>query len=234
MGEVRIVPRSEMNFSFEAYPQAKRLLTIHETLGGGGPGRRRDLEILNKSAIVMTCAFWEAFVEDLATDVLEHLAEHATSARDLSADLRISILNELRREKNELAMWEIADGEWRNILRRRARKITEAEDRGFSSPRSRKIDEFLQNTSGITKLFNSWRWPGTSAPSARSRLDKFVDLRNKIAHRGGPPEESVLKRHAHNGLNLINRLADISPATVDGQLAATTGKPLIERWNINL
>lgn len=230
----RTVPRSEVNFSFDAYPQAKRLLAIHETLGGGGPGRRRDLEILNKSAIVMTCAFWEAFVEDLAADALEHLAEHAPSARDLPADLRKSILDELRRAKNELAMWDIADGEWRNILRRRARRITEAEERGFSSPRSQKVDEFFQNTSGIAKLSSSWRWSGTSAPSARSRLDKFVDLRNKIAHRGGPSDESVLKRHAHNGLNLINRLADISLATVDRQLTATTGAPLIKRWNIDL
>jgi hypothetical protein len=147
MGEIRSVPLSEARFSFDAYPQVKRLLTIHETLGGSGPGRRHSLEVLNKSAIVMTCAFWEAFVEDLAADALKHLARHATSARDLSIDLRKSILDELRREKNELAMWDLADGEWRDILRRRAKRITEAADRSLSSPTSQKVDEFFLNKS---------------------------------------------------------------------------------------
>lgn len=37
------------------------------------PVGRRNLEVLNKSAIVLLCAIWEAYCEDLADDALRLL-----------------------------------------------------------------------------------------------------------------------------------------------------------------
>ena len=39
----------------------QRLLVIHQEEGGTSPGRRYRLEALNKSAIVLTTSFWEAY-----------------------------------------------------------------------------------------------------------------------------------------------------------------------------
>lgn len=44
----------------ESKADVDRLLEIHENLGGTAPGRRRRLEVLNKSAIVLITAIWEA------------------------------------------------------------------------------------------------------------------------------------------------------------------------------
>ena len=51
------------------------LLAIPRKVGGHGPGRRRNIEVLNKSAIVLTVACWEAFVEDLAGNALNFMIE---------------------------------------------------------------------------------------------------------------------------------------------------------------
>jgi len=46
--------------------QIVRLLDIHTHLTGAGPGRRREVQVLNKSAVLLLVATWEAYVEDLA------------------------------------------------------------------------------------------------------------------------------------------------------------------------
>jgi hypothetical protein len=38
-----------------------RLLELHALVGGKTKGRRRGLEVLNKSAIVLITAYWEAY-----------------------------------------------------------------------------------------------------------------------------------------------------------------------------
>jgi RiboL-PSP-HEPN len=227
--EVYLLPQSEANFRFGAAPQVERLLTIHKTLGGSGPGRRHNLEVLNKSAVVLTCAYWEAFIEDLAAEALEHLAEHSSSAQDVPQELQLSIAPELERQKHQLAMWQLADAQWRKLLRERADRITGVTDRSLSNPTSGKVDEFLSSQAGIVKVTDSWRWSSTTANAARRRLDEFVDLRNQIAHRGGPTDKVVLRRGAEKGLRLISRLTNACIMAVDQQLQAATGSPLTER-----
>lgn len=39
---------------------------------GTARGRRFDLEVLNKSAIVLITSYWEAYCEDIAAEALDH------------------------------------------------------------------------------------------------------------------------------------------------------------------
>ncbi len=48
-----------------------RLIQIHRDLSGSERGRRVGVECLNKSAIVLILASWEAFVEDLAESAFD-------------------------------------------------------------------------------------------------------------------------------------------------------------------
>jgi hypothetical protein len=227
--EILAPPRAQLSFQFYAYPQVDRLLSIHSAVGGSRPGRRYRLEILNKSAIVLACAFWEAFVEDLTADALLHLAKHADNAGVVPNELRKSILKDLQARKHELALWDIADDKWRDLLRERARKIVEVSDRTLSNPSSEKVDDFFCRQAGLTRISDSWRWPGTSADKARQKLDGFVQLRNVIAHRGGPRDATVTKRDAEHALALIDRIADLSVNAADAQLSEATRVRLIGR-----
>lgn len=51
-----------------------RLLEIHGQIAGDAPGRKYRLEVLNKSAVVLITAFWEAYCEDIAAESLLHLS----------------------------------------------------------------------------------------------------------------------------------------------------------------
>lgn len=230
--EILAPPRAQLSFQFYSYPQVDRLLSIHSAVGGSRPGRRYRLEILNKSAIVLACAFWEAFVEDLTADALFHLAKHADNAQVLPKELRKSILKDLQAKKHELAVWDIADDNWRELLRERARKIVEVGDRTLSNPSCEKVDEFFCRQAGLIRVSDSWRWPGTSPDKARQKLDEFVQLRNVIAHRGGPRDSTVTKRDAERGLALIDRVADLSVNAADVQLSDSTNVRLIGRTSL--
>ncbi|MBQ0903580.1 HEPN domain-containing protein [Micromonospora sp. U21] len=225
--EVKFLSAAESSFELEASPQIDRLLKIHEEIGGSGRGRRHNLEVLNKSAIVLTCAFWEAFVEDLAAEVLEHFAREASSAELLPLELRKSVAKELASAKHELSSWELAGDGWRAILRARAAKIKDGEDRTLSTPNSRNVETFFCNQAGISSLTSCWYWPKATVLKNRERLDEFVKLRNAIAHRGGPTDATVLKKDARDGLNLVNRLAKLSISYVNKKVADLVGVDLV-------
>ena len=86
-----------------------RLLEIHSDVGGDAKGRRFGLEVLNKSAIVLLTAIWEAYCEDIATEALEHLIAHVPSGSALPKELKKRIVNDIEADRNKLAMWDLAD-----------------------------------------------------------------------------------------------------------------------------
>lgn len=80
-----------------------------------GPGRKYGVEVLNKSAIVLLCAVWEAYCEDLASEAVEHLVTHAKDASALPKALRKQIAQELKADSHELAVWKLAGQDWRPL-----------------------------------------------------------------------------------------------------------------------
>ncbi len=66
----------------------ERLLKLHEELGGKSQGRRRGLEVLNKSAIVLITSIWEAYCEDIASEGLEHIVKHGRSPDTLPKEIK--------------------------------------------------------------------------------------------------------------------------------------------------
>src|SRR5438876_11617428 len=107
----------------------KRLLEIHQDLGGDAPGRRHRLEVLNKSAMVLVTAIWEAYCEDIASEALDHLVKHVPDALALPKELKKRIAKELKAEPNEIAVWELADSGWTAKVQARLAALTEERNR---------------------------------------------------------------------------------------------------------
>jgi len=63
--------------------EVKRILEIHREIAGKAPGRKRDVEVLNKSAVVLLVACWEAFIEDLAEAAFDFLLANAKTHNEL-------------------------------------------------------------------------------------------------------------------------------------------------------
>ncbi|MFJ3861482.1 HEPN domain-containing protein [Streptomyces sp. NPDC090085] len=210
----------------EAVPDIERLIDFHEKETGSARGRRRpDIQVVSRSAVVLTCASWEAFCEDLAAEALRHLADHAPDGSALPTALKKSVKASLLAEANELAIWDLAGDGWRKVLRDRADLLSGDEDRSLNTPKPHLVKAFFEKNTGIKDITTSWKWHKNEPTRTAKLLTDFVVLRGAIAHRGSP-KGGVLKRHATQGLELIQRLAEKSAEAVSDHLTKHTGTGL--------
>jgi hypothetical protein len=171
--------------TFEANREdVERLMELHELMGGGGPGRRIGLEVLNKSGVVLTCAIWEAYVEDVAAEVIEHYVDHLKDVNRLPKDLRLRVAKEL----DGADIWKLAGRGWKQELRNRLKGLQAQRNTALNTPKAAYVEGFFTQALGITGVTSCWAWRRMSNASAKAKLDRYVTLRGDIAHRAAPPQ----------------------------------------------
>ena len=52
----------------------ERLWELHGQEAGTNPGRKYNVDVLNRAAVVMVCAAWEAYCEDVVAEAIEIIA----------------------------------------------------------------------------------------------------------------------------------------------------------------
>lgn len=208
----------------ENLKDVEALLKLHEEKGGDGRGRRHGLEVLNKSGIVLITSCWEAFCEDIAEEGLEFIVTHATTADALPKEIKKILAKELKADQNELAIWRIADDKWRAELRGHLESLKEARNRKLNSPKYQNIDDLFESAIGLTGVSGKWLWAKKlTAAKARQKLDRYVELRGEIAHRG-KAKTSVKKLQVVDYLDFIRQAALKTADAVDDHVARVTGK----------
>jgi hypothetical protein len=214
------------SFVDDAVPDIERLIEFHAKETGTGRGRRRPaIQVVSRSAVVLTCASWEAFCEDLAAEALRHFAEHAADGDALPKQIKKTIKKSLLALQDELAVWALAGNGWRSVLRQRADLLASDADRTLNTPKPDQVKEFFLTNVGISNITSGWSWRRNPPDRTTKLLEEFVVLRGSIAHRGSP-DGGVLKRHATEGLELVRRLAELSAKQVSQHLESHTTIPL--------
>jgi len=203
----------------------ERLLEIHADLGGDQCGRRHRLGVLNKSAIVLITAIWEAYCEDLAAEGLEHLVDHVSAADRLPVELRKRIAKELKSDPNDLAIWRIADQRWKPLLRDRLTQLQDDRNRKLNTPRAENISELFNIALGLSDISTAWCWRNMTVARARKKLDEYVTLRGAIAHRA-QSEISCTKNRVSDFFGLIKSLVAKTGGRVNTHVKSITGKSL--------
>lgn len=203
-----------------------RLIELHALVGGIGPGRRRGLEVLNKSAIVLITAIWEAYCEDIASEGLEHIVKYAKSAEAIPVELKKIITRNLKSSAHELEIWKVADGGWRIYLTEHLEKLKEERDRRLNTPKTAQINELFKSALGIEKISTSWKWDKKmTAARAADKLDKYVTLRGAIAHRGSN-DKPVIKANVTDYFDFIKSIVSKTGGAVNRHVKSTTGKKM--------
>ncbi|MGH9788726.1 MAG: HEPN domain-containing protein [Candidatus Acidiferrales bacterium] len=203
----------------------ERLLEIHADLGGEAQGRRYRLEVLNKSAIVMITAIWEAYCEDLAAEALLHIVDHAPNPDALPANLRKRIAKELKSDLNEVAIWKLADKGWQDVLKRRLADLTEERNKKLNTPKAENIVDLFDTAVGLTDVSTRWHWEKMSVQQAKAKLNKYVSLRGAIAHRG-QAATSCKKAQVKDYFAHVVRLVSKTGGTVNVYVRRITGSGL--------
>lgn len=196
------------------------LLGLHEMIGGSKPGRRRNVDVLNRAGIVLLCAFWEAFCEDLADEALRQLLKNAGSPEALPEPLRKVIANEIKLDKNELSPWRLAGDGWRKLLTDRAETMRVERNRALNTPKADEIRRLFATTIGLSDVTSYWHWKNTTAAQARARLDRYVTLRGDIAHRGASHAQPIWKKDVQDFATHVTRLVAYTEGPVTQFLAA--------------
>jgi hypothetical protein len=201
------------------------LLGVHEFLGGTDAGRRGPAEqVLNRSGVVLVCAIWEAYCEDLASEALDHLVTNVSGPDALPVQLRRRVAKELKLDAHELSPWRLAGDGWKRHVTRRLDDLRVDRNRGLNAPKAANIQTLFDGALGIDDITANWFWSNMSRTRARDKLNEYVTLRGEIAHRGSVP--GVQKGRVEGFLNHVARLAAKTDDTVNEFVESQCGTPL--------
>lgn len=181
--------------------EVKRLVEIHEQIGGGGPGRKHAVQVLNKSAIVLLAACWEACVEDLISEALKFIIDKAKSHEAMPKSVLESVASKHQGPK----AWDLAGHGWKKALRDNLKEVLGRTTGNLNTPRAEQVDALAYKVLGLHKLSGSWRWAGAATSRNIKRLDEWITLRGSIAHRVATSKK-VQKNAVSNGWDLVCRL----------------------------
>ena len=194
---------------FANLTEVRRLIKIHTHLTGAKPGRRRDVDILNKSGIVLAVACWEAYVEDLASQAYGAMIAAATSPDAFPTRVLALAGKELRDAADERRIWELAGDGWKQTLARHKDQVLAAYLNGFHTPRPGNVDRLFDNLIGLKAMSATWKWRKNPNGHVLSRLETLVDLRGAIAHKVSV-DRYVHKSEVIGALDLVQCLAAVS------------------------
>jgi len=201
------------------------LMEIHTRLTGDAPGRRYDVEVINKGGIVLITSFWEAYCEDIAAEGLEHLVNHAADAAVLPVDLQRAVAKALKADLHDLAIWKLADDGWRDVLRNRLADLQQERNKRLNTPKTEQIDDLFDRALGIPKISSGWYWKNMPRERATKKLDDFVTLRGEVAHRGRAAS-TVRKADVTNYYSHVKILVGKTGGRVNTTVENATGKSL--------
>ena len=181
-------------------------MDIHEELTGTKRGRRYGVEVINDASVVFVVACWEAFVEDSARQAIQHYVSLAREPKDLPKVVLRSVAANLREDKNEIRIWDLAADGWETVVKDYEDEIIARHLGPFNTPKANNVKDLYRKLIGLDDVTDKWRWPRMSSTNAKMRLNKLVATRGAIAHRGDPVEK-VTKDYVLKRVDFIIRLS---------------------------
>jgi len=205
------------------FSEIDRILEIHEEISGSGPGYKHNVQVLNKSAIVLLLACWEAFIEDLADNSFEFMLSQSKQPQVFPDHVLAIAAKEIKKTNRNI--WDLANMGWKSIMELHKESILEKYTvRGaFNTPSPKNIDTLFSNLIGFTSISRKWFWSGMSIDNSKDKLDKLIELRGSIAHRV-QSSRKVTKAYVKESRIFILRLAIISNNRIIKYIEDTTGK----------
>ena len=139
--------------------EVDRLVEIHRTLGGGKRGRPRDVEVLNKSGVVLLVACWEAFVEEVARQAFDSMIAGASKPSIFPNGVLVRAGRRVSTERNPTHIWTLAGDGWKRVLKAHATDVMQAYTGSFNTPSSKNTETLFEGLLGLKKAPSAWHWP---------------------------------------------------------------------------
>ena len=199
-----------------------RLWKIHETVSGDGPGRKFEVDVLNRAAIVFITACWESFIEDLAKESFDFLLANAPNAQIIPSKVRDLAMRPTFEQKDSRKVWELADSGWRSVLIDHRDDVIKRWVDSLNTPRTAQVDSLFESLIDCNKVSGFWYWQNMSTEKASEKLEEYMTIRGNIAHRVDH-NEAVYKNWGTDFLNHVERMAEKTEQAVFNHLTKITG-----------
>lgn len=157
---------------FERYMlnDVSALIRVHAVLSGDGRGRR-GLGHITRSGILMLCASWELYIEELLVEATSCLVRAVPDVKSLPKQTQKTLSEHVKDHKHELKPLDLAGDGWQLVLDAYARELASS----LNTPKTAPINQMFKRTLGIEDISSSWTVQG---------IDDFVTVRGEIAHKG--------------------------------------------------
>jgi hypothetical protein len=150
-------------------------------------------DVVIKSSIVLMVSHWEAYVEDICSEAIDHIVVNVESSDKLPKDLKKVIAKEIVNNENELKVWDLSDEKWRKVISDRLNEYHNQRNWKFNSPKSQQVINFFKEYLGIVDISKNWAYKKLSTKECKEMLNEIVEVRGAIAHRGHSPKKITLK-----------------------------------------
>jgi len=135
---------------------------------------QKSLGHLTRSAIVMLCAAWERYNEDLLLEAIDEICDSVTDINLLNKKIKKTISSKVKLDKNENKPIELAGDGWKTVWK----SYAVIETKLLHTPKSDKLKALFDTYLGIQDYTRMW-----SSPNPK-QIDDFVSDRGDIAHNG--------------------------------------------------
>lgn len=185
-----------LNFENNLLDEVTRIIESHRQLNFAGKGKR-GLGHITRSGVLMLCAAWEVYIEDLLKESVEYFCNNEITPKRLPKIVQKELSRYVKNSNNELKPLELAGEGW---------KLTYLNDCNesisiFNTPKSTNIDNSYKRFLGIKSLSNNWSL-------GQEIINKIVIDRGEIAHKGREAKYISIK-------DLNNYLIDIKKTAIE-------------------
>lgn len=149
-----------------------RIIQTHADIQNGNPGNM-GLGHLTRSGVLLLCAAWELYVEELLIEAVAANIARSPTPDGLPAPVKKTISQYIKNSKHELKPLAMAGDGWKTIYLEIAREAVVS----LNTPKKHNIDQLYLTLVGAADLSNAWSL-GAAA------VNDFVEVRGDIAHRG--------------------------------------------------
>jgi hypothetical protein len=108
-----------------------RLIESHEKLKSGNQGKQ-GLGHITRSGVLMLCAAWEVYVEELVKEAAVKFAEKVDSPDNLPKQAQKQLSNFVKNSKDELKPLSLAGDGWKEVYLENTTELTDK----FNTPKS--------------------------------------------------------------------------------------------------
>lgn len=164
--------KSFKKFADKLLVDVDRIISSHATLNHDGGGRR-GLGHLTRSGVLMLCAAWELYVEEVLVEEVEYLIAKFDSPSKLPKLVKKKLSAFVRESKYDLKPLELSADGWESLYRNHARETVN----GFHTLKSSNLNLLFRNFLGFDN-FSGWWSLG------QREIDQFVCIRGEVGHKG--------------------------------------------------